>query len=188
MKIYVLDNGGQWTHREWRVLKYLGAEAKIIPNTTPFEDVQDGDGFVFSGGAPRIGTEAMKLGKTAEYLEKAKVPMLGICVGCQFIAIHFGGEAGPADTPEYGKMEVQVVKAEGILKNIPSTFLAWESHNDEIKILPANMDVLAHSDSCKYQAVSHTSRPIFGLQFHPEVEHTEYGMEMFKNFLDFCRE
>ena len=88
-RIYVLDNGGQWTHREWRVLKYIGVDAKIIPNTTPPSEVSDGDGFIFSGGAPRIGTEAVKLGKTREYMD-LDVPLMGICVGCQFIAIHFG--------------------------------------------------------------------------------------------------
>ncbi|MCK4718782.1 MAG: GMP synthase subunit A [Thermoplasmata archaeon] len=186
MKIYVLDNGGQWTHREWRVLRYMGAEAKIIPNTTPLEKVADADGFVLSGGAPRIGTEAIKLGRTAEYVDNSEVPILGICVGCQFIAVHLGGEAGPADTPEYGKMKVLVEKAEGILGGLPETFMAWESHNDEIKKLPPDMEVLAHSDSCRFQAIAHKKRPLYGLQFHPEVEHTEHGADIFKNFLDIC--
>ena len=186
-KIYILDNGGQWTHREWRALRYIGADAKIIPNTTPFEDAADGEGFLFSGGAPRIGSEAMKLGRTGEYIEKASAPLLGICVGCQFIAVHFGGEAGPAEVPEYGSTTVTVEKAEGILSGIPTTFLAWESHNDEIKVLPDVFEVLAGSQNCRYQAIAHKSKPIFGLQYHPEVEHTECGSEMLKNFIDMCR-
>ena len=99
MRIDVVDNGGQWTHREWRVLRYLDIETKIIPNTTKFEDLEV-DGLVLSGGAPRIGTEAMKLGNTAEYLDRADFPILGICVGAQFIALHFGGKADAADIPE----------------------------------------------------------------------------------------
>ncbi|MCK4443293.1 MAG: GMP synthase, partial [Thermoplasmata archaeon] len=73
MKVFVVDNGGQWTHREWRVLKYLGVETKIIPNTTLFDELEV-DGLVLSGGAPRVGLEEEKMGNNGEYLEKADFP------------------------------------------------------------------------------------------------------------------
>ena len=187
MKIYVLDNGGQWTHREWRVLKYLGVDAEIISNTTPPEDVEDGDGFLLSGGAPRIGSEADMLGASGEYLRRADRPVLGICVGCQFIATYFGGTAGPADTPEYGKTEITIDNADTLFDGLPGRITVWESHNDEIKSLPPVLEGLAHSDNCRFQAVRHKNLPIFGVQFHPEVEHTERGMEIFRNFLEECR-
>ncbi len=186
MKIYVVDNGGQWTHREWRVLKYLGVETEIISNTTPFEEI-DSKGLVLSGGAPRVGEEVIKLGKTSEYLEKAEFPILGICVAHQFMAVHFGGEAGPAETPEYGKTEIIVDEPDELFKGLPDKFIAWESHNDEIKKLPENFIRLAHSKNCQFQAIRHRERSIFGVQFHPEVEHTEYGYEIFKNFIELCK-
>ena len=187
MRIDVVDNGGQWTHREWRVLKYLGVETKIIPNTIAFEDIE-ADGLVLSGGAPRIGTEAMKLGNTATILDKADFPILGICVGAQYIALHFGGEADTAETAEFGAMEVEIHEPGDILDGIKSPFLAWESHNDEIKVLPEDFINLASSKTCKVQAFKYTKKPYYGLQFHPEVEHTEQGSDIFKNFARICQE
>ena len=186
MKILVVDNGGQWTHREWRVLRDLGVETRIIPNTTPLKDL-DADGLVLSGGAARIAWESAKLGNIGEYLDKAQFPILGICVGHQFMALHFGGSAAPADIPEFGKMEIEVQKASPLFKDLPAKFTVWESHNDEIKILPNGFEVLASSRSCRIQAMQHRTRPLFGLQFHPEVEDTEFGEEIFRNFVAICR-
>jgi GMP synthase (glutamine-hydrolysing) len=183
MKVVVVDNGGQWTHREWRVLRDIGADARIVANTTPFESL-DADAIVLSGGAPRIGTEASKLGATTDYLDKASVPVLGICVGCQFIAMHFGATAGPAAVPEYGKMELDVVDHDEIFAGLPSKFHAWESHNDEVKVpVPKELRILAHSATCAVQAFKHVSKPFYGVQFHPEVEHTEHGYDIFRNFI-----
>jgi GMP synthase (glutamine-hydrolysing) len=185
MKIYVVDNGGQWTHREWRVLKYLGVDSKIIPNTVPVKEI-DADGLVLSGGAPRIGWDVPKLGNVGDYLDQLKIPILGICVAHQFIAIHFGGKAGPAKTPEFGKAEIFIEDQNDLLKGLPEKFVAWESHNDEIKSLPKTIINLARSNNCLFQAIKHRSRPVYGLQFHPEVENTEYGYEIFRNFVKVC--
>ena len=76
MRILVIDNGGQWTHREWRVLRDLGVEVEIVPNNTPLEDIK-ADGLVLSGGAPRVGVDAEKMGKCGDYLDKAIFPILG---------------------------------------------------------------------------------------------------------------
>ncbi len=186
MRVDVVDNGGQWTHREWRVLRYLDVETNIIPNTTPFEDIEV-DGLVLSGGAPRIGSEAIKLGNTSEYLDKADFPILGICVGFQFIAIHFGGEADAAEVPEYGSVEITVDEPDELLAGVRSPFRAWESHNDEIKNIGDDFINLAHSENCKVQAFKYLKKPFYGVQFHPEVEHTEFGYDIFKNFLKACK-
>lgn len=186
MKVYVVDNGGQWTHREWRVLKYLNVETKIIPNTTLFDEI-DADGLVLSGGAPRIGEELFKLGNTSEYLEKADFPILGMCVSHQYMAIYFGGKAGPAETPAYGKVELFIDNENELFKGLPKKFFVWESHNDEIKKLPKDFRILAHSENCKYEAIKHKKRPFYGVQFHPEVENTEHGYDIFRNFIELCK-
>ena len=186
MKIYVVDNGGQWTHREWRMLKELGVETKIIPNTTPFEEIRDLDGLILSGGAPRIGLSAEKMGNNREYMEKAGYPVLGICAGHQFMALVFGGKAGPAEVPEFGETKVHIDEPNDLFRGIPESFTAWESHNDEVTRLPADFKVLAHSDNCGVQAMKHRERPLYGLQFHPEVNNTEYGKEIFANFVRVC--
>jgi GMP synthase (glutamine-hydrolysing) len=187
MKIYVVDNGGQWTHREWRVLRELDAETKIIPNTTPFDKL-DVQGLVLSGGAPRAYRESMKLGRTREYLEKASFPILAICVAHQFLAMHFGGSVAQAELPEYGKVELFVDEKNELFQDLPTKFYVWESHNDEVKKVTSEFVVLAHSENCKIQAIKYKRKPFYGLQFHPEVEHTEHGYEIFKNFLALCKD
>lgn len=187
MKIYVVDNGGQWTHREWRVLRYLGCYSEIVSNDTPTEKIKDADGLVLSGGAPRVNTEVFKLGRIGEYIEELSVPILGICVSHQYIALHFGGKVGPAEIPEYGKTEIEIIAEDEIFRGLPSRFIVWTSHNDEVKFLPDCLQVLASSKYCKIQAIRHRDRPIYGLQFHPEVEHTQYGKEIFKNFISLCK-
>lgn len=188
VRIYVVDNGGQWTHREWRRLRDLEVETKIVPNTTSFEEItrEDVDGLVLSGGAPRIGLDG-DLGNCSEYLEKADFPILGICAGHQFMGRHFGGVVAPAKIPEFGKIELTLIK-EGapIFEGLPKKSVVWESHNDEVVALPASFELLGESENCKIQAMKHKKKPFYGLQFHPEVEHTEYGEQIFKNFVNLC--
>ena len=188
VKIYVVDNGGQWTHREWRSLKYLDCATKIIPNTTSFKKIVDEkvDGLVLSGGAPRIGLSDT-LGNIDEYLEKASFPILGICAGHQYIARFFGGDAKPAETPEFGKVELEIIKDDGFFKGVPKKSVVWESHNDEVTKIPDTFELLASSEDCRVQAIKHKNKPFYGLQFHPEVENTEYGETMFKNFVEICK-
>jgi len=186
MRILVIDNGGQWTHREWRVVRDLGAEAEIVPNTTPLEKI-DADGLVLSGGSPRVGINRDAMGLNGRYLDELEIPILGICAGHHFMAIHFGGSAGSASTPEFGKTRIYIDKPDILFDRVPESFIAWLSHNDEIQKLPDGFESLAHSDNCGVQAMKSEKKPLFGLQFHPEVEHTEHGYQIFTNFLNLCK-
>jgi len=188
MRVYVIDNGGQWTHREWRVLKYLGVETKIVPNDTPLHEIGGIEGLVLSGGAPRVGVDASKMGRNGEYIDKAGVPILGICAGHQFMALHLSGEAKPAPVPEFGKTKLIVDRSDTLFDGLPQTFDVWESHNDEVTAVPKGFVALAHSDNCTVQAMRSLERPLFGVQFHPEVEHTQFGSEIFQNFLKVCED
>jgi GMP synthase (glutamine-hydrolysing) len=185
VKIYVIDNGGQWTHREWRTLRDLDVETKIVPNIASFNEIENIDGLVLSGGAPRVGIES-ELGNCAEFLEKANYPVLGICAGHQFMARFFGGEAKPAEKPEFGKVELVILKRDRIFNDVPEKSIVWLSHNDEVTKLPSSFICLAESESCKIQAMKHKTKLFYGLQFHPEVEHTEYGELIFQNFIKIC--
>ena len=188
VKIYVIDNGGQWTHREWRTLRYLDVDTKIVSNTEPFKILSGDniDGLVLSGGAPRIGLDS-KLGNCAEYLEKADFPVLGICAGHQFMARYFGGEVKPAEIPEFGKIELTLLEDDDLLfEDVPKKSIVWESHNDEVTVLPAIFEILGESENCKIQAMRHKEKTFYGLQFHPEVEHTEFGEKIFSNFVKIC--
>lgn len=185
LKIDVVDNGGQWTHREWRMLRYLGVDTQIIDNTTPLEELRDLDGLVLSGGAARIGLTG-ELGNCAAYLG-LDIPILGICAGHQFMARHYGGDAREAPKPEFGAMTIQLKNGGGkIFANTPSEQVVWESHNDEVHILPDDFFITASSDSCEVQGMENTAGNRFGLQFHPEVNDSEFGKEMFENFVEVC--
>jgi GMP synthase (glutamine-hydrolysing) len=180
-KVYVIDNGGQWTHRIWRVLREIGCETKIIPNTTPVSEI-DADALVLSGGAPRVVWESPRLGNCTDYLNEFHGPIMGICVGLQLMAIHCGGKAGPSKVPEYGLAKIRVIEEDDLFKGLPKEFLVWESHNDEVKNAPG-FKVLAVSENCSVQAVKHSDRPYYGVQFHPEVNNTEHGEEIYRNFV-----
>lgn len=180
VKICVVDNGGQWTHRIWRVMREIGCESRIIPNTTPAEEI-DADALILSGGAPRIALESPKLGNCANYFDHFQGPILGECLGMQLMAIHFGGKAGPAEIPEYGLAKMHVVAENDLFKGLPKEFNVWESHNDEVKEAPSFV-VLAASENCKIQAIKQLGKPLYGVQFHPEVNNTEHGHEILTNF------
>lgn len=187
MRIWVVDNGGQWTHREWRVLRYLKVETQMVDNKVPVEELEAAelDGLLLSGGAPRVGVDG-ELGRCGEYIDKLDVPILGICAGLQFMARHFGGAAAPGDPPEFGAVEMVVTDARDILADVPERSTIWASHHDEVSVVPDSFDVLSHSETCPVQVMQHQSRPLFGMQFHPEVEHTQYGVQMFRNFVQIC--
>ena len=184
-RVYVVDNGGQWTHRIWRVLREIGCETKIIQNTTLVAQI-DADALILSGGAPRIAWESPKLGSCIDYLEEFDGPILGICVGLQLMAVHCGGRAGPSDVPEYGLARIRVVREDDLFRGLPKELLVWESHNDEVKEVK-DFEVLAISDNCAIQAVQHLEKPFYGVQFHPEVNNTEHGEEILKNFVSVAR-
>lgn len=184
--IDIIDNGGQWTHREWRMLRYLGVETQILPNTIAVKELRKLDGLILSGGAARVGLTG-ELGNCAHYLE-LEVPILGICAGHQFMARHYGGDAGEAPRPEFGEARISLVEGGGALfAGTPVEQTVWESHNDEVTDLPPGFIVTARSESCDVQAMENEELGRFGLQFHPEVNDTEFGSTIFENFVDVCR-
>ena len=189
MRIWVVDNGGQWTHREWRVLRYLQQETKMVDNKIPVAELEAAnlDGLLLSGGAPRVGVDGT-LGACGDYLDRLQVPILGICAGHQFMARHYGGDAAPGKTPEFGAVEMEVLHEGELLKGVPATSTVWESHHDEVSVVPKGFEVLARSTTCPVQAMADPKRSRYGLQFHPEVEHTQAGVTIFKNFVRICEE
>jgi len=185
--IDVVDNGGQWTHREWRMLRYLKVDTQIIDNTTPVEDLRQLDGIILSGGAARVGLTG-ELGNCGAYLD-LEMPVLGICAGHQFMARYYGGDARESPIPEFGAMEIELQNDGGkIFQGTPQSQTVWESHNDEVHVVPKDFFITASSPSCKVQGMENNAGDRFGLQFHPEVNDSEFGKEMFENFVTICRE
>jgi len=186
MRILVVDLGSQWTHRILRTLKYIGVESEIISCKTPLSRI-DADGLVLSGGAVRIGLgEVNELKEVSNYIDNFGKPIMGICAGHQFIGLHFGGKVQPAKKPEYGKVELLIDYEDDLFKGLPKEFNVWASHNDEVVGVP-HFKILAHSKDCTNEAMKHESKPIYGCMFHPEVEHTEHGEEIYANFVRICK-
>ena len=146
--IDVVDNGGQWTHREWRMLRYLGVDTQIIDNMTPVSELRELDGLILSGGAARVGLTG-ELGNCGAYLE-LEIPILGICAGHQFMAGYYGGGAAEAPEPEFGAASIQLVNGGGkIFVGTPDSQIVWESHNDEVSAMPDGFFITASSSSCR---------------------------------------
>ncbi len=185
MVIDVIDNGGQWTHREWRMLRYLGVETQILSNKTPLSDLRKVDGLILSGGAARVGLTG-ELGNCAEYLT-LEVPILGICAGHQFMAGYYGGQSQEAPHPEFGAATIELIDGGGeLFTNTPNKQGVWESHNDEVITAPDGFKITAVSENCAIQAMENEEKNRFGLQFHPEVNDSEYGGKIFENFVNVC--
>ncbi|MFQ5800259.1 MAG: GMP synthase subunit A [Candidatus Hydrothermarchaeales archaeon] len=183
--IAVIANRGQYNHRIYRTLKYLGAEAQLIKNDIHPEDLKalDLEGIVIGGG-PHLEESGNSKRIIEEF--RRELPILGICLGHQLLAEVFGGEVSQAEVGEYAEAEIIVDDEDHILKGLSPKFSAWVSHRDEVRSLPKGFEKLAHSETCEIEAMRHSDLPLFGVQFHPEVEHTPKGPEIFRNFLELC--
>ncbi len=179
--IAVVDNHGQFTHLEQRALRDLGIDAELIDNDTPPEEV-DADGIVLSGGP-----DMDDIGQSAAYLEDDR-PVLGICLGMQIMATELGGRVGSGEYGGYADVTVEILEEDDPLTGslAPETRV-WASHADEVKELPPGFTLTGKSDVCGVEAMSDTDRNLYGVQWHPEVAHTEEGEEVFENFLAICR-
>ena len=179
-RIVVVDNHGQFTHLEGRALRDLGIEMEIVDNETPPSEVE-ADGFVLSGGP-----DMDRAGRSAEYLETGK-PVLGICLGMQLMALELGGSVGSGEYGGYADVTVEILDDEDpLIGSLAPETRVWASHADEVKEVPEGFERTATSDVCGVEAMSDTDRNLYGVQWHPEVAHTEEGEAVFENFLAVC--
>ena len=183
--IVIINNFGQYNHRISRTLTYLGIENSLSANTTSFNEIMDlkPDGIILGGG-PSIEN----IGNCKQIIEDADVPILGICLGHQIIAEVFGGKTKSAELESYAQIEINILKSEGLFDDMGQKIKVWASHKDEVVTLPDNFDILADSSMCSIEAMKHQNKPIYGIQFHPEVQHTPQGGELFENFNRICEE
>ena len=179
---------GQYNHLIARRLQELVVESRLMPPSTPLSKLEamGADALVMGGGPQSVRSLDQltpELKDASNLMRETKLPMLCICVTHQLMATTFGGKTNLAKAPEYGPVEVTVKDEDTILEGLKPSFLAWESHNDEVVAVPPGFKPLASSPNCAVQAMRHESRNVFGVQFHPEVYHTPKGVDVFKNFL-----
>ena len=188
-RILILDYGSQYTQLIARRVREARVYSEIHPPTRTVDWVRDWapDGIILSGGPNSVYGENVP---TADPALLDVAPLLGVCYGMQLIA-HLGGAAVVrAGRREYGRAEVTVSDATGIFSGFDAgeRFTAWMSHGDHVDEPPAGYHVSARSTTGAVAAMRHDTRPIFGVQFHPEVAHTPRGGALIENFLfDVCR-
>lgn len=184
-KILILDLGGQYKQLIARRVREAGVYGEILPADTKPEDIKAGNytGIILSGG-PNSVYEHNRFEADPHILDLG-IPVLGICYGAQWICHVKGGKVLQAPQGEYGKRFIQIKtqQAGKIFHNITSPTQVWMSHRDQIAELPENFVAAASSDSCPIAAYYNEKDNLYGVQFHPEVEHTLAGKDMIHNFL-----
>ena len=179
-QIDVIDNHGQFTHLEQRALRELGVDVDLVDNETPPEEI-DADGLVLSGG-PSMA----RIGNSPAYLD-LDIPVLGICLGMQLMAMELDGQVGSGEYGGYADVTVEILDdTDPLVGSLAPETRVWASHADEVKAVPSGFERTATSDVCDVEAMSDTDRDLYGVQWHPEVAHTEAGQEVFENFRSIC--
>ena len=181
--VLVLDFGGQYNQLIARRVRECGVYCEVKSYKTPLEEIKRMKpvGIIFTGGpnsayledSPHISREIFELG----------IPVLGICYGIHLMAHLLGGNVTAAVTSEYGKTPTSYISSCALFDGLPAEGISWMSHTDYIDRLPAGFVSTAHTADCPVAAMEDPARRFYGMQFHPEVMHTENGLAMLHNFL-----
>ena len=181
-KIVVLDFGSQYSHLICRRIREFSVYAELVPYDISAEELKkmNPKGIIFSGGPSSVYNDDAP--KPDEELFNFKLPLLGICYGHQLIVNKFGGKVKRANK-EYGSSLLSMDKNSSLLDGIGESIRAWMSHGDEAEEIPSNFEVIGHTENSHAAAIANKDRTVFGIQFHPEVVHTEHGIDILKNFV-----
>jgi GMP synthase (glutamine-hydrolysing) len=186
--ILILNYGSQYTELIARRIRELDVFCEVVSHNITAEEIEAKQvkGIILSGGpssifdadAPNIDPEIFESG----------IPILGVCYGMQLIANQLHGTVTESNTREYGAAELHVSADSALFKNVPNDFNIWMSHSDSVKAVPSGFTALASTQTCAVASFEHKEKHLFGIQFHPEVSHTEYGNQIIQNFvLDICK-
>jgi GMP synthase (glutamine-hydrolysing) len=185
--IAILDFGSQYSQLIARRVRENHVFSELLsPDVSPARlralgikgiILSGGPSSIYAAGAPRCDAGIFEIG----------VPVLGICYGMQIACQLLGGEVRAGQTREYGRVRLHVDTPAGVLAHMPAEAFAWMSHGDVVMQISPDFEALAHTAACPLAAVRHKTRPVFGVQFHPEVTHTPQGEQILRNFVyDIC--
>ena len=185
-KVIVLDFGGQYNQLIARRVRECNVYCEVLPYTTPLEKLKAENpiGIIFTGGPNSVYLESSPHYDPGIF--EMGVPILGICYGCQLMAYTLGGEVTEAQDDsarEYGKTETWFDTGCKLFKGLPEKGITWMSHGDYMAKVPEGFTLTAHSAACPNVAIADEKRGFYGVQYHPEVTHTENGLQMIRNFL-----
>lgn len=180
--IAVIDFGSQTTQLIARKIRELGIFAEIFPNTIAPEALNKAQGLILSGGPESTLSECHP--KIDPGIWNLNIPILGICYGFQSMALHYGATIAKGKR-EYGKTELHLLSASSPLwKEVSNPTIVWMSHEDSVASLPEHFDAIADTPSISFAGIQSLSLKRFGIQFHPEVFHTEQGLQILRNFAE----
>lgn len=185
--IAVLDFGSQYTQVIARRLRECHVYSKVYRYDTPVETLKaDGVcGIILSGGPSSVLAEGAP--RPAGGILEAGLPVLGICYGLQLIAHLSGGQVGKSAQREYGRGTLRLREESALFADLPESIRVWNSHGDKLLALPEGFRTVAQTENSDFAAIEDARRGLYGLQFHPEVFHTERGTDILRNFLyDIC--
>jgi len=186
-KIVVLDFGSQYSHLICRRIREFSVYAELVPFDITVEELtkMNPKGIIFSGGPASVYNSGAPIPENKIF--EMKLPILGICYGHQLIVNNYGGKVKRANK-EYGSSLLTIDDDSDLLSGLGKSIRAWMSHGDEAEQIPKNFEVIGHTESAKAAAIVNMEKSIYGIQFHPEVVHTEQGTEILKNFvLKICK-
>ncbi len=181
--IVVLNFGSQFAHLIARRIRDLGVRAEIFPFDVALADIMvlRPSGIILSGGPASV--LSAKHPTVEKKLFDLGIPILGICYGEQLMASVLGGVVKEGTTREYGKEEISILKRTGIFKDLKSSEAVWFSHGDVVTDVPEGFVVTARTEQCPIAAFAHVKKKLYGVQFHPEVTHTQHGNAILSQFI-----
>ena len=181
--IIIADFGGQYNQLIARRVRDMNVYCEVVPYTKALEKAKElkPEGIIFTGGpnsvylenAPKIEKEIYELG----------IPVLGLCYGMQIMAQTLGGKVVKGKEKEFGKTETKVDNSSKLFKDLEEDQITWMSHIDQVVELPDGFEKIAGTKNTKIAAMANVERKLYGMQYHPEVNHTEHGLNMLENFL-----
>ena len=181
--VVILDFGGQYNQLIARRVRECSVYCEVLPYQTPLSEIlaKQPIGIIFTGGPNSVYAENAP--QVDPLLFEAGVPVLGICYGIQLMAHTLGGHVTSPDSREYGKTHTAYNTECVLFRGLPAEGISWMSHTDYIDRLPEGFSSTAHTSACPTAAMQNPSKKLYGLQFHPEVLHSENGIAMLRNFL-----
>jgi len=181
--ILVLDFGSQYTQVIARRIREQNVYSQVLPFDTPFRSIKKINpvGVILSGGPASVLSKGAPL--PDKQIFSLGVPVLGICYGLQLMGKLLGGVVKKCELREYGRSQLTVKKAGKLFSGLPKNLTVWNSHGDALTEIPKGFRGIASTENSDFSAIEDATRKFYGLQFHPEVEHSQNGVEVLKNFL-----
>jgi GMP synthase (glutamine-hydrolysing) len=180
--VLILDFGGQYNQLIARRIREASVYCEVVPYDVDIDVVKEKKpkGIIFTGGPASVFEENAP--KCDSAIFELGIPILGICYGAQLMAHMLGGKVTKADKREYGKTEISL-KEDVLFKEIPKNSIVWMSHTVFVENAPTGFEIMGSTENCPVAAMGNRVKRLYGVQFHPEVEHTQYGKQMLDNFL-----